>query len=82
MDRRIGRYITAKQKLIALLEEEKQAVISQAVTRGLDPQRPLSSPPVSSGWRTCLSTGRFHACGSLGDAIDTGLTYDPHRHGG
>ena len=36
-DRRIRRYLAAKQKLIALLEEEKQAVINQAVTRGLDP---------------------------------------------
>ena len=37
VDRRIRRYVSAKRKLIALLEEEKQAVISQAVTRGLDP---------------------------------------------
>ena len=37
VNRRIRRYVTAKQKLIALLEEEKQAVINQAVTRGLDP---------------------------------------------
>ena len=29
--------MSAKRKLIALLEEEKQAVINQAVTRGLDP---------------------------------------------
>ena len=36
VDRRIRRYITAKQKLIALLEEEKQAIINQAVTRGLN----------------------------------------------
>jgi type I restriction enzyme, S subunit len=36
-DRRIGRAIRAKQKLIALLNEQKQAVIHQAVTRGLDP---------------------------------------------
>ena len=36
-DRRIQHYITAKRKLIALLEEEKQAVVNQAVTRGLDP---------------------------------------------
>ena len=35
--RRIRRYIRAKQKLIKLLEEERQAVIHQAVTRGLDP---------------------------------------------
>jgi type I restriction enzyme S subunit len=37
VDRRIRRYIRAKQKLIKLLEEQKQAIIHQAVTRGLDP---------------------------------------------
>ncbi len=36
-DRRIRRYISAKRKLIALLEEEKQAVVNRTVTRGLDP---------------------------------------------
>ena len=36
-DRRIRRYIRAKQKLITLLEEQKQALIHQAVIRGLDP---------------------------------------------
>ena len=36
-DRRIRRYIRAKQKLIKLLEEQKQAIINRAVTRGLDP---------------------------------------------
>jgi type I restriction enzyme S subunit len=37
VDRRIRRYIRAKQKLIKLLEEQKQAMIHRAVTRGLDP---------------------------------------------
>lgn len=37
VDRRVRRYVAAKRKLIALLEEERQAVIHQAVTRGLDP---------------------------------------------
>ena len=37
IDRRIRRYIRSKQKLIKLLEEQKQAIIHQAVTRGLDP---------------------------------------------
>ncbi len=37
VDRRIRRYVGAKRKLIALLEEERQAVVSRAVTRGLDP---------------------------------------------
>jgi len=36
-DRRIRRYIRAKQKLIKLLEEQKQAIIHRAVTRGIDP---------------------------------------------
>jgi type I restriction enzyme, S subunit len=36
-DRRIRRYIRAKQKLITLLSEQKQAIIHRAVTRGLDP---------------------------------------------
>jgi type I restriction enzyme, S subunit len=36
-DRRIRRYIRIKQKLIKLLEEQKQAIIHRAVTRGLDP---------------------------------------------
>jgi type I restriction enzyme S subunit len=36
-NRKIRRYIRAKQKLIKLLEEQKQAVIHRAVTRGLDP---------------------------------------------
>ena len=37
VDRRIQRYTIAKRKLIALLEEERQAIINRAVTRGLDP---------------------------------------------
>ena len=36
-DRKIRRYIRAKQKLIKLLEEQKQAIIHRSVTRGLDP---------------------------------------------
>ena len=35
-DRRIRRYIRAKQKLITLLEEQKQAIIHQAVTGQVD----------------------------------------------
>lgn len=36
-DRRIRRFIAAKRRLIELLNEQKQAIIQQAVTRGLDP---------------------------------------------
>ena len=37
VDRRLWRYVSAKRRLIALLAEERQAVVSRAVTRGLDP---------------------------------------------
>ena len=36
-DQRIRAYVSAKERLIALLEEERQAVIHEAVTRGIDP---------------------------------------------
>lgn len=36
-EQQIQAYISAKQKLIALLEEQRQAIIHQAVTRGLCP---------------------------------------------
>jgi type I restriction enzyme S subunit len=45
-NRRIQRYIRAKQKLIKLLEEQKQAIIHQAVTRGLDPNVPMKDSGV------------------------------------
>ncbi|CAN5157780.1 restriction endonuclease subunit S [soil metagenome] len=48
-DRRIRRYIRAKQKLIKLLEEQKQAIIHRAVTRGLDPNVRLT--PSGVEWR-------------------------------
>ena len=47
-ERRIRRYIRAKQKLIALLEEQKQAVIHHAVTRGANPEVTLK--PTESSW--------------------------------
>ena len=36
-DEQIQRYIAAKERLIALLEEQRRTLIHQAVTRGLDP---------------------------------------------
>lgn len=37
IDHRIQRYINVKKKLIKLLEEQRQAIINQAVTKGIDP---------------------------------------------
>src|SRR5439155_1168822 len=36
-DRQIRRYVRAKEKMVKLLEEQEQAIIHRAVTRGLDP---------------------------------------------
>jgi type I restriction enzyme S subunit len=38
---RIDRFIKAKKRVIALVNEQKQAIIHRAVTRGLDPNVPL-----------------------------------------
>jgi type I restriction enzyme, S subunit len=43
---RIDALIERKERLIALLEEKRQAVISHAVTRGLDPAAPLKDSGV------------------------------------
>jgi type I restriction enzyme, S subunit len=47
-DRHIRSYIRAKQKLIKLLEEQKQVIIHRAVTRGIDPNVRLK--PSGLGW--------------------------------
>ena len=61
IDRRVRRYISAKEKLIALLQEQKQAIIHRAITRGLDPDVPLkplgATPPVLVNER--FNTPRF-----------------------
>jgi len=43
---RLERAIRAKRKLIALLNEQKQAIIHRAVTRGLDPKAPMKDSGV------------------------------------
>lgn len=44
--RRVSRLVRAKRKMIALLKEQKQAMIHQAVTRGLDPNVPMKDAGV------------------------------------
>ena len=71
-DRRIRRTIAAKQKLIKLLQEQKQVIIHQAVTRGLDPDVKLKPSGVEwlgdvpEGWevRKMRSLFRFQGSGT------------------
>lgn len=62
---RIDRAIIAKRKLIALLEEQKQAIIHQAVTRGLNPSASLKDSGVPwldkipANWEVCRAKYLF-----------------------
>lgn len=64
-DRRIRQLIRSKQKLITLLEEQKQAIIQRAVTRGLDPNADLKPSgieaigDVPTHWATPLNQRVF-----------------------
>jgi type I restriction enzyme S subunit len=70
---RLERAIRAKRKVIALLNEQKQAIIQRAVTRGLDPSVPLkpSGIPwltdIPQHWRIVRNMGLF------GHRIEPGL---------
>ncbi|MCA1997902.1 MAG: restriction endonuclease subunit S [Armatimonadetes bacterium] len=41
VDRKVNRFIRAKRRLIEVLTEQKQAIITHAVTRGLNPHAPI-----------------------------------------
>ena len=58
---RLDRAIRAKRKVIALLNEQKQAIIHRAVTRGLDPSGP-SNPPAGDGLLIFQKTGKRYRC--------------------
>jgi type I restriction enzyme S subunit len=46
-DARISKAIAAKQRLIALLKEETEAAVNHAVTKGVDPDAPMSDSGIS-----------------------------------
>ncbi len=75
-DRRIRRYIRAKQKLIGLLEEQKQAVIHQAVTGQIDVRTGLPYPTYKSLGVEWLREVPEHwggiSLGAAADSVQTG----------
>ena len=82
-DRRIRRYIRSKQKLTKLLEEQKQVVINQAVTRGLDSNVSLKPSGIEwlgdipAHWEVCPLTrsviDRADYRGATPEKVDTGV---------
>ena len=75
VDQRIQRYVSVKQKLTDLLEEQRQAVIYRAVTRGLDPKVRLKPSGVSwigdvpMHWEITALRHRYSQC--LGKMLDS-----------
>ena len=80
VDHRIRRYVRAKHKLIAVLEEQKQAVIQQAVTGRIDVRtgRPYTKykpsgvewlGQVPEHWRVAALRHRYSQC--LGKMLDS-----------
>ena len=80
VDRRIQRYVRAKRRLIELLEEERGAVINQAVTRGLDPAVRFKSSDVEwlgyvpEHWEVRRSKRLFSPRSELARPNDTQLS--------
>ena len=66
-DKRIKRCIAAKRRLIELLNEQKQAIIQKAVTRGLDPDVRLKPsgiewlPKIPESW----GASKLRSCGII-----------------
>lgn len=65
LDHRVNRLIKTKRRLIELLNEQKQAIIHRAVTRGLDPTVPLKGSgidwlgDVNASWQVLRSKYLF-----------------------
>ena len=83
MTAKINKLIRAKKKQIALLQEQKQAIINQAVTKGLDPHAEMKDSGIDwlgkipKHWTTCKvkNLGQFRAGINLTaqEIMDTGL---------
>ena len=77
-DEQIRRYIDSKERLITLLEEERQALVHQAVTRGLDPSVRLK--PSGVEWLGDVpehwEMRRLKQVSAIQTGITIGPTYD------
>lgn len=72
-NRKIDGFIRAKRKLIGLLNEQKQAIIHRAVTRGLNPDVPLK--PSGIPWLGNIPThwGIVRNMGLFAHRVDAGI---------
>ena len=77
-DRRIQRYIRAKERLIELLEEQKQAIIHQAVTGQID----VRTRPALSGLQGLRCGVVGGGAGALGTGPQQSRAFPPEGPGG
>jgi type I restriction enzyme S subunit len=74
VDRKVNRFIRAKRRLIEVLTEQKQAIITHAVTRGLNPDAPRKPSgidwlgDVPEHWEVAALRLRYDQC--LGKMLD------------
>ena len=83
IDQRIQAFVSNQERFIALLEEERQAVVQQVVTRGLDPDAKMKPSGVEwlgdlpEHWEVIQlgRTGRFSkgSGGTKEDEVDQGI---------
>ncbi|WP_435203721.1 hypothetical protein [Qipengyuania sp. 902] len=72
---KIDALVAEQEQLIALLKEKRQAVISHAVTKGLDPDAPMKDSGIEwlgeipATWE-CLPFKRYIASSNAGEVID------------
>lgn len=79
---KIDALVAEQEKLIALLKEKRQAVISHAVTKGLDPSVPMKDSgiewlgEVPAHWDVAAVSYRYEV--QLGKMLDTGKISGKH----
>jgi type I restriction enzyme S subunit len=72
LDKKVNHFIKNRRRLIEVLNEQKQAIINRAVTRGLDPNAPLK--PSGINWLGGMPEHWAHVCLKYVGSVQTGIT--------
>ena len=76
---KIDRLVAEQERLIALLKEKRQAVVSHAVTKGLDPNAPMKDSGVE--WLGAVPAHwNMKRLKRVSPQITVGIVVNPSRH--
>ncbi len=78
-DAKVRRFIRNRRRLIEVLNEQKQAIINRAVTRGLDPNAPLK--PSGIEWLGDIPEHWAKTCLKYVASVQTGITLGKNYFG-